>query len=934
VTVTAPKNGAQVLTNSPAATVVIVGGVAPYKVTFYTNSAVAWSTNGTTASELAFSLGSPAVGRYKNYATVTDSVSSKATSSTNTFTAVAVDKTAPTPNPMTFAVNPAGMSTNIVVMTATTATDELTPPVQYYFENTTNSDNSGWISGTVWTNTGLTLWTTYGYRVKARDALGVETAFSAIFNAAPLGVAMVPSGLSTWATNALVTLRWSAATNATGYMVKRSLVPGGPYTTIGYSATTDYNDSTVTNGVAYYYVVSAINAYSATNSAEGAAWPPYADSLVFALGLLKNHVNGVTNLTAAQIAVCSAIIRTDAPRFADSTNIIQALFNLVRTYDTTTNFGPLFVNSALPGDRKNQSDTNINFVMLNVMQSIFDRIYTTRTVSKYPSVLNGFKFECSSRFPGACAAPAVTNRYTVAVNASHPKSFGRMTGNSGGFARRPTGAYAVAGTVVKVTVPSALVGQGYKIRVGCHSWDHGQMRRTLERLDRVSLLYDIVSTDTLVANPLGGSLYIEVPYLASNGVVNVTFTGAARSPLCRVTAVHRTTPAEWLAERIQPGPWADFETDKYMMQVPRSWIYALDDPFTVLADWGKACDAANDLMGFSRVPSKPLLYQQIDITMRGNVSIFPGYPFNNDGYDPTRDYGGSYTNHFFLSGPRNEFYYVWHETGHAFYMPQFGGESESVVDLVNVAVHNRAFGMPLDEAFAKCLDQRPVCTVDNVAVLWMTSFNFSPRKTHMSRAEMDYQPGGLAKYIDLVRLYGWKGLDAFFYHYNSLDDKKISYPGDNDSLLLQLCKSVGKDLRPLFHFWGTNPMNPTNLAAQVAAAGLTPPPEIRDQLLRYKTLVPANNAAYQSFCTNWWGRQPSTNGYFVEQEHARQWNTNVLVSTNQQVRFPTEMFDETAAAAVKTRVQEIIDLYYQPGGMLDAKQASQKNMRIPRHSHP
>jgi len=70
-------------------------------------------------------------------------------------------------------------------MTATTATDTLSSSVEYYFLNTTNGINSGWISGTVWTNTGLTRGTTYGYQVKARDAVSNETFFSTILNAVP-----------------------------------------------------------------------------------------------------------------------------------------------------------------------------------------------------------------------------------------------------------------------------------------------------------------------------------------------------------------------------------------------------------------------------------------------------------------------------------------------------------------------------------------------------------------------------------------------------------------------------------------------------------------------------------------------------------------------------------------------------------------------------
>jgi len=98
-------------------------------------------------------------------------------------TAVAqADGTPPTPNPMTFATAPAPIHATAIGMTATTATD-VSEPVEYYFQNTTNGRFRDWSTSTEWINTGLTRGETYGYRVKARDAMGNETAWSAVVNA-------------------------------------------------------------------------------------------------------------------------------------------------------------------------------------------------------------------------------------------------------------------------------------------------------------------------------------------------------------------------------------------------------------------------------------------------------------------------------------------------------------------------------------------------------------------------------------------------------------------------------------------------------------------------------------------------------------------------------------------------------------------------------
>ena len=70
-------------------------------------------------------------------------------------------------------------------------------------------------------------------------------------------------------------LSWSASAGAASYNVKRALVSGGTYTTITNAvANTSYADSSVSNGVQYYYVVTAFNAGAeSTNSNEAVTVP-------------------------------------------------------------------------------------------------------------------------------------------------------------------------------------------------------------------------------------------------------------------------------------------------------------------------------------------------------------------------------------------------------------------------------------------------------------------------------------------------------------------------------------------------------------------------------------------------------------------------------------------------------------------------------------
>jgi hypothetical protein len=97
------------------------------------------------------------------------------------------DTSPPTPNPSTWAIVPYGASSTSISMTATTATDP-SPPVQYYFDETTGNPggtDSGWQTSSSYTDTGLTTGITYTYRVQTRDAIPNTGSWSTSYSAIP-----------------------------------------------------------------------------------------------------------------------------------------------------------------------------------------------------------------------------------------------------------------------------------------------------------------------------------------------------------------------------------------------------------------------------------------------------------------------------------------------------------------------------------------------------------------------------------------------------------------------------------------------------------------------------------------------------------------------------------------------------------------------------
>ena len=624
--------------------------------------------------------------------------------------------------------------------------------------------------------------------------------------------------------------------------------------------------------------------------------------LLSALAALQAHVEGRNKLEAPQIEARKLTVDQHRELFGSDAATIKASFDLVAAYDRAE--GPLWIaqNGFSRGSNRQPTPppNDMPWTIFSVMQNIMDRVYTATNVARFPELLNGFKFGSSSNFPGAVAAPADPRTvHRVKINASCPKPFKHEVMHQEVPARRPTGTYLAPGTLATVTVPSSLVGKGYAVRVGTHSWDFGRKPRVL-RLDRASLVYPITRTDTTVASPLGGGLYLEVPLHADAGIVEVAIRNALRSPYFSLKPFHQTSLEEWRSvERNQPGPWADFQTEKFLMQVPSSWIRKLDDPLTLMRDWDLAMDAQNDLMGLPRVWGKETMFLQVDLMLRASV-FAPGYPTANDRYDPKKDYDG-YANHYLVRGPQFAPDYVFHEQGHGFGFVKFGGETESTVNLAHVAVQNQCFGQTLDAAFAgsRNMQGNKHRTLDNTAVSWMSTSNFVNRKP-MDSAQKAYQLEGHAKYVDLARLFGWKVLGDFWRSW--VEDFEAGRPWlkhgmDSDKLSLRLSEKAGVDLTPLLHFWGIPPRDAKALQAAVAASKLPPSAKVYDTLVRYQSLVPKDHAAFRAFATGWWGRPPRATGFQIEREHAQQW----------------ENYSEQTAAQIRKTMQSILDQYF-PGG--------------------
>ncbi|MCB9176976.1 MAG: hypothetical protein H6648_07435 [Caldilineae bacterium] len=847
------------------------------------------------------------------------------------------DSDPPAPDPATFAMAPTAVNSVSVQMTATTGSDA-SDPVQYRFTETSGNpggSSSDWQTSPTYIDDGLEPSTRYSYVVTLRDSaatpnIGRPSDPASVTTDRPDTDPPLPNPPSfaspPSANGSSAHMTAVAGSDATGpvqyFFTETSGQPGG--TNSGWQSSPSYTDDGLAPDTRYRYTVTLRDALGNVGAASAPSAvttdpesPPGGDAeaLSAAFRALAAHIEGNAELTGAQIAAHKATIDAKAGFIGSHSSAIQASFDLIATYDRV--IGPLFVNgSPVRSFSRNNSDASIHWVVYSVMQTLLDRVYTPEHVRTYDYLFEGFAFGSADFFPGHADPPTDPDAvYTVAIDASYPDTWGDDTMYSGSPARKPTGAYVAPGATARVRVPPAIVGRGYAVRVGAHSWDFSN-KPTIKRLDRVSRVFPIDRELVEVANPLGGGIYIEVPRLEAVGVVEVEIRNAIRSPYFSAKPFHRTTLAEWRTiERKHPAPWADFQSESFMMNLPTDWIYALDDPVRLMADHDKAMDAINALMGYPEGKGKETAYPQVDLSLRASV-FAPGYPSVNIAYNPDKRYGGDH-DHFLLRAPEHAADWYYHEEGHAYGFPKFGGETESNVNLLHVAVANGAFGVDLDRALAasRGFQDNPHRTLDNTAIAWMTSFNLSPRNVPMAAGEKAYQLKGHAKFVDLARLFGWTVLEDYWYSFNEEHENGVASDFSNDGMLLRLSESVGVDVSPLLHFWGIHPQNPSALSAAIAAAGLPESAAIYDTLMHYRSIVPADNAAFQTFALSWWGHQPNPTGLWTESEHGRQWDETPWFEQNNDVenRPNGEIYVEASAAEIRGYVDTILGRYFPNG---------------------
>ena len=580
---------------------------------------------------------------------------------------------------------------------------------------------------------------------------------------------------------------------------------------------------------------------------------------------LSGHISGAAKLTGSSMSAQLNTFQAYEKLLIHSETAIRDGFDLVDAFEGSTH-GPLFMTSAtangfprvgLDGDVHQLSRT-----MLAVQQGLMDQVYTTGVVAACSKGLfQGRRWRTATFYPGTGTHVSPPSNkvvvHTVKIDGTVPKYWGIPMAFAEDDERRPTGFYLSPGELATVTVPQGMVhAGGFSVLVGCNTVDNSN-KGTHRRMDRTTATFKITSPSTVIANPLGGNIYIQVPYLAGLGVISIKISGGVvKAPLFQLTHFKNTSGAEWDQVRTAPGAWADFETDMFLMQVPRSWVFAKSNPSQLMLDYDTAMTASFEFRGIPvEKKSRKMLYLQPDLHIRhGAYGI--GYPQVNTLYNSQTTYSGDH-NHWLVRQPERDAI-CYHELGHSlqFDDSQYRGEVEAMNNLLHAYIRNTKFGVDFDQAFDESFGGSNYgYTVDQACVHWMITPNFRNGKemdhSNTEHDEFRYQHRGYGKYADIARLFGWQAFTGFFYKANAKFELDGTMPrhglSQTDSRTLRFSLHVGVDLTPLVHFWGIPPDSADDLKAKMVENGLVVSSKVHTQLLKYVALIPRNSAEFNDF---------------------------------------------------------------------------------------
>ncbi|EFJ40132.1 hypothetical protein VOLCADRAFT_84647 [Volvox carteri f. nagariensis] len=384
-------------------------------------------------------------------------------------------------------------------------------------------------------------------------------------------------------------------------------------------------------------------------------------------------------------------------------------------------------------------------------------------------------------FPGVPSGnpPSVNVSYTINGTYNRPGyHFGYADWDSPVW--QSTGLYALPGQAITVTLSTlSAVGRGLQVQIGAHT-DDLTGKTTWYRVPHIVNRFDLNTTVTSAANPLGGPVFILVPVGATLGSVQITIGGAIRAPYFRLNV---TQLNDWNSTiRNYPAPWAELDSGKLVLMLPSRAIRNITNPVPLLEHWNLVMDHMANLANITSARAREERFL-VDADISAGW-MHSGYPVM------AADMYVCMYIHVWMHVQAQGAWGPYHELGHNHQWSemQFSGTTESFVNLFTVYVLEMT-GVP--------------------QTAWGNWDNVSPTGRAALRAKYFADGANWARdwdvwvaldtYLQLKEGFGWN-----FYRrlYTAYQQMPLPLPADNVQTWIQTSsKMAGVNLVPFYQKW-------------------------------------------------------------------------------------------------------------------------------------
>ncbi len=389
----------------------------------------------------------------------------------------------------------------------------------------------------------------------------------------------------------------------------------------------------------------------------------------------------------------------------------------------------------------------------------------------------------SADFPGTVAEDAERVDATVEILATY-RAFDprRLYADPYEPALRSTGLYVPPGEVVEVEIGSRYVGGRLNARIG-NLTDDIRVREAWTRFPEISRVWPLDAEVTRIASAFGGLLYVEVPDGASFGSIDVQVRGAVRAPWF---VLDLTDPDDFAAAVRDAGaPYAELESDRFILTLPTARAANIDDPAGLMSFWNDVLDAGAELaaIGTGRArPERFALDRQISVGY-----MHSGYPLM--GFETSWAELAD-LNLLTSEGAWGPFHELGHNHQWADWM--LPGTTEVSVNLWSVYVYENVVGFEREdirEQTTAAFREQAITSYIDQGGQWTASIDVWT---------------ALQMYLQLQEAFGWEAFIDVFAEYNALPPGTVpdSDQARIDAWAERFAARVDHDLGPFFTCWG------------------------------------------------------------------------------------------------------------------------------------